>query len=70
MTANVGTIDRAIRALAGLALILIPALGLFGFALGSTLSYVMIAVGVVLVLTATLRFCPAYRLLGLSTCPR
>ncbi|MCK7474328.1 MAG: DUF2892 domain-containing protein [Rhodopseudomonas palustris] len=59
MTANVGTIDRALRALVGLALI--------GWAL--TGGPVWAWVGVVPLLTAAISFCPAYTLFGFNTCP-
>lgn len=68
MNINVGDADRVVRGLVGLFLIAAPFLGLFGLAASGTVSYVMIAVGLVLVGTAAFRFCPAYRLLGLSTC--
>lgn len=63
MTANMGTVDRVVRVIVGLALI--------AFALG------MIApgtgwnwigwIGVVPLLTAVLGTCPAYSMLGCST---
>jgi hypothetical protein len=61
---NVGTFDRILRALAGLALI--------GFALG----YIFPGtgwnwagwIGVVPLLTAVFGTCPAYSFLGISTC--
>ena len=59
MRQNVGTVDRAIRVLAGLALIaasLLGYIGLWGW------------IGVVLVATGVFRFCPAYLPFGLSTC--
>lgn len=68
MSINVGNIDRTIRGLVGLFLIIAPFLGLFGLAASGLAFYAMIAVGLVLVGTALFRFCPAYRLLGLSTC--
>ncbi|MEO0384825.1 MAG: DUF2892 domain-containing protein [Pseudomonadota bacterium] len=68
MSINVGNIDRAIRGLVGLFLIIAPFLRLFGLAASGTVSYAMIAIGLVLIGTALFRFCPAYRLLGLSTC--
>jgi hypothetical protein len=34
----------------------------------ATLAYVSMALGAVLVVTAFFRFCPLYRLLGISTC--
>ena len=60
MTANIGTIDRAARILIGLALIvgaLTGAIGAWGY------------IGVVPLATGAFSFCPAYRLLGLNTCP-
>jgi hypothetical protein len=59
MTANVGTIDRALRFIVGAALIAAAALGFIGW-----WGYI----GVVPLLTALVRFCPAYPLLGINTC--
>lgn len=59
MTINVGLIDRALRAIIGLALI--------GWAL--TGGPVWAWIGVVPLLTAAIGFCPAYTLLGIRTCP-
>jgi hypothetical protein len=59
MNANVGTIDRTIRILFGLALI------------GATLSGVIGAwgwLGVIPLATGVFRFCPAYLPFGLRTC--
>jgi len=59
MKANVGTVDRTFRILAGAALI-VPAasgnIGAWGYA------------GVVPLLTGLFKFCPAYSLLGINTC--
>ena len=60
MNANVGTVDRALRFIAGAALIALAAMGKIG-AWGF--------IGVVPLATALFRFCPAYTLLGFSTCP-
>jgi len=60
MKTNIGTIDRALRILAGLVLI--------GLAFTGTIG-VWGYVGVVLLLTGFVRVCPAYSLLGISTCP-
>lgn len=60
MIANIGTVDRIIRIVIGLALIaasLFGVIGLWGW------------IGVVPLATGVIRFCPAYRLFGLSTCP-
>jgi len=63
MKANMGTIDRAIRAIVGIALIASWPLGL----LEGTLAIVLPVVGAVLLLTAALRWCPPYMLLGINT---
>lgn len=59
MKCNSGTIDRALRVIAGLALIGLAATGVVGM-----WGYI----GVVLVLTGAIGFCPAYTLLGCNTC--
>lgn len=59
MKANVGTVDRALRIMAGALLILLAltqVIGPWGW------------IGVVPVLTGVFRFCPAYSLLGVRTC--
>lgn len=59
---NVGNPDRIIRALLGLAFVLVPILS--GWAV---LSGAVAAVGVVLLATAVFGFCPIYALFGLSS---
>ena len=59
MNKNVGTLDRTVRIVAGLALI------------GATLAGMIGAwgwIGVVPLATGVFRFCPAYLPFGLSTC--
>lgn len=60
---NVGGLDRTVRAVLGLLLLASPLL------VGGVWTYVLPLIGVVLLGTASMRFCPAYRLLGISTCP-
>jgi Protein of unknown function (DUF2892) len=60
MKTNVGTIDRALRILAGVILITLAAtqtIGVWGY------------IGIVPLLTGIFKFCPAYTLLGMNTCP-
>ncbi|MEO0511487.1 MAG: DUF2892 domain-containing protein [Planctomycetota bacterium] len=64
---NEGTVDRVIRAVAGLALA-IAAFAALGIAEGAVLGIVAMAVAAVLVGTAAWGFCPAYRLVGIRTC--
>lgn len=65
-TANVGTPDRIIRLIVGLVLVALPFVGGAVFA-SPWLSWGLPIVGVVLIVTAFLAFCPIYRLIGAST---
>ncbi|MEQ8824656.1 MAG: DUF2892 domain-containing protein [Filomicrobium sp.] len=69
--ANVGNTDRMLRFVVGAILIalplLMPALELWS---NSLFYYGAFVVGGMMILTATVRFCPAYLPLGLSTCER
>jgi hypothetical protein len=56
---NIGTIDRVLRIIVGIALIALAAtgtIGLWGY------------IGVVPLATALIGWCPAYSLLGIKTC--
>jgi hypothetical protein len=63
MKKNVGTVDRAIRGIVGIAAIIAYAMGM----LEGTMAIVALVVGVVMIGTAVLAWCPPYALLGLST---
>ena len=65
MTTNVGTADRVVRVLVGLALI---AFALGWIAPGTGWNWLG-WIGIVPILTALVGNCPAYSLLGVSTCP-
>ncbi len=66
---NVGTPDRIVRLLAGAILIALPFLNLPLFA-NPVLWWGAIVVGVVLVVTAAIGFCPLYAAFGIRTRPR
>lgn len=68
MTANLGNADRVLRAIFGLVLIVAPLLNVPTIWSSAALSYGSMAVGLVLVATALFRFCPLYRIVGMSTC--
>lgn len=60
MNKNVGNTDRALRILAGGLLILLSlmnTIGPWGW------------IGLIAIATGLIRFCPAYAILGLRTCP-
>ena len=60
---NVGTTDRTIRAVAGIALLIVALTVLSG-----TWAWVAGIVGAVFLTTAALGTCPPYALLGINTC--
>lgn len=60
MKTNEGGVDRALRIVAGLALIALAGTGTVG-----AWGYI----GVVPLLTGALGWCPLYTVLGISTCP-
>ena len=60
MKLNVGGIDRILRIVVGIVLIGLAATGTVGW---------WGWLGVIPLATGLLRFCPMYRLLGMSTCP-
>ncbi|MDT8329323.1 MAG: DUF2892 domain-containing protein [Roseovarius sp.] len=70
MTANIGTIDRVLRVLIGIAL-LVLAFGGFvpALAVGAP-KWIAVAVGIVMLATAGMRFCLLYRIFGIRTCQR
>jgi len=63
MSRNVGTLDRSLRIVAGLAL-----LSLLVLLEGSARWWGL--VGLVPLATGLLRWCPAYGIVGINTCPR
>jgi len=64
---NVGPVDRWIRGLLGVALVVLGGWTWGGWQ-GHVGGLIAVVVGAVLVVTALVRFCPLYRLLGVSTC--
>ncbi|GFE65518.1 YgaP family membrane protein [Litoreibacter roseus] len=68
MTANLGNVDRLVRILVGLALIVAPLLNTPPIWSSAVLAYAVMAVGLILAATAVFSFCPLYRILGISTC--
>jgi len=59
LSRNIGAADRLIRLIVGAALIVLAATGTIG---------IWGYLGVIFVLTATVNFCPIYKLLGIKTC--
>lgn len=63
MKKNVGTGDRFLRVMVGVIALI---LGLSGM-LDGTMKWVALGVGVVMVVTASVQFCPLYTLLRINT---
>lgn len=60
MKINVGNTDRIVRIVAGVALITLAVTGIFapwGW------------IGIILLVTGVIKFCPIYGLIGMSSCP-
>ena len=62
MSKNVGTVDKILRILVGIALL---ALALVPSAMQTPWGFI----GIVPLATALMSWCPAYTLLGIRTCP-
>lgn len=67
---NIGSLDRAIRFLLGAILAAGPFFFPDAFAALGAWRMALLAVGLVLIVTALVRICPAYLLLGVRTCER
>jgi len=67
MTTNMGTFDRALRLIIGLALIVAPLMNYLGLGASSAVAYTLMAIGGILTLTAVFGVCPLYKLLGIQT---
>ena len=70
MSANVGKIDRVLRTLLGLALVVWAFVGQAPMWDNAILMWGAVIVGAVLIVTASMKFCPMYRVLGVNTCQR
>jgi len=64
LSRNVGSIDKIIRLVAGIAL---AAWGLMGAGLATTIGIIALVVGVVLIVTGLINFCPLFKILGVSS---
>lgn len=63
MQINIGSPERIIRLVLGIILLLLPFIA--GFTTGWT--WVSVILGLVLIVTGLLRFCPAWAVLGIRT---
>jgi hypothetical protein len=68
MTSNVGTIDRGLRLVLGLVLLAAPFVSGMALFNSSAATIISVIVGLVMVGTSAMKFCPMYRILGVQTC--
>lgn len=68
MTPNVGTLDRLLRAALGLVLLFLAFLSGLPIFEASLVRYGAAAIGVVMLVTSTLKICPLYSIFGIKTC--
>lgn len=64
LTRNVGSIDKTVRLIAGLALV---GWGLLAAGIGSAAGLIATIVGVVLLVTGAVSFCPLFKILGITS---
>ena len=68
MGVNVGTVDRLFRALLGVLLVGAPYVTQFEIWANPAARFGVPIVGVILLATAAIKFCPLYRIVGVRTC--
>ena len=68
MHTNVGSLDRLVRIVFGLALLVLPFIPGITVFTSPLAFWAALVIGLVLVVTAVVRFCPLYSLFGLTTC--
>jgi len=61
---NVGSVDKIIRLVAGIAL---AAYGFLGAGLSTTIGLIALIVGLVFIVTGLVNFCPLFKILGISS---
>jgi|TARA_R110000850_G_scaffold146016_7_gene268210 hypothetical protein len=68
MTTNIGAIDRVFRFVLGIILLAAPFVSGLDLFNSSTATIISVIVGLVMVGTSALKFCPLYRIFGIKTC--
>lgn len=63
---NIGSFDRIFRGALGVVLMVLAGFG----GLGGAGTIIAAIVGIVMLATAAMSFCPLYQIIGMSTCPR
>ncbi|MBL4809920.1 MAG: DUF2892 domain-containing protein [Phycisphaerales bacterium] len=69
MKSNEGCADRAVRVVLGIVALVVSFMWL-GVMDAEILGIVVAAVGVIFIVTGIAGFCPAYKIIGISTCKK
>jgi len=64
MLTNIGPVDRTLRLIAGILLVIAAFTSSSFWTINAAAAWVSGIIGAVLIITALIRFCPLYRLLG------
>jgi len=64
MKTNMGTVDRLLRVLVAIAIIILYYFGI----ISGTLAVILLVVAGIFILTSFISFCPLYALFGIKTC--
>lgn len=68
MRVNIGTLDRALRTVLGVALLVLAFGGVMPALSVGAPKWIAGAAGLILLATAALRLCPLYAIFGIRTC--
>lgn len=68
MKPNLGILDRVVRLALGSALIAVPLFSGMALFASGTATIISILLGIVMLATSSMRFCPLYRIVGIQTC--
>lgn len=68
MTMNIGNLDRILRALLGIVLLAAPFASGLAIFNGTVATVTSVILGLVMLGTSALKFCPLYRIFGIRTC--
>jgi hypothetical protein len=69
MIRNMGTADRSIRVVLGVAAVLVSVFFAWGSLVGTIVGVALLVFAGIMLVTAAVGFCPTYRLLHISTYP-
>ncbi|WP_248722365.1 DUF2892 domain-containing protein [Seonamhaeicola sp. ML3] len=64
MKKNLGNLDKGVRVLIAVAVAILYYYNI----IEGTLAYILMTVGIILLVTSLINFCPLYRIIGINSC--